>query len=292
MSRPALAVLLALAAGPAWGQTDKFSAQRDKEESFAHAREEFWQKVGVPYSPTGPGAEQSAVPLDRLDLSQVPAWPDRAALDSAFAGLRDARPLRHPQDFARRLTWLYPDDGCFARAALMADLAQARSLPRPRKLFVFGELEARTPNTPQGTVSWWYHVAPIVSVGGAAFVLDPALEPARALGLQEWVERMQLRSRALRVAVCGEHAYTPDSPCRGAAPGTDSIAGKNMNEYLPREWARVEALGMKPALVLGDSPPWAVAAAPGRSVLPSPGSGAALEGRMKELATGLQGSTP
>lgn len=292
MSRPALAVFLLLAAAPAGAQTDKFSAQRDKAESFAHAREEFWQKVkGGRYSPVGTGAVQVAVPLDRLDLSQLPSWPD-SALASGFAGLRDARPLRHPDDFARRLTWLYPDDGCFARAALMADLAEDLRLPRPRKVFVFGELEVKTPNSPQGSVSWWYHVAPIVSAGGAAYVLDPAIEPERALRLQEWVERMQLRSRALTLSICSEHAYTPDSPCRDAPPDTDSIAGKNMNLYLPREWERVQTLGMNPNVVLGDSPPWAVAAAPRGGALPATGASERIRGRLRELSDRLQESTP
>jgi hypothetical protein len=298
MTRPVLAILLALAALPAAAaqppgeDPDKYSAAREKTESFAHARDEFWQKVrGTPYSPAADsGPLQAAVPLDRLDLSRVPSWPDAAALEGAFAGVRDERRFQHPRGFARRLTWLYPDDGCFARAALMADMAEEQKLPRPRKVFIFGELEVRTANAPGGTVSWWYHVAPIVSVGGRAYVLDPAIEPRRPLPLEEWAASMQLRSRELKLAVCSEHAYTPSSPCL-AERGADSIAGKNINEYLPREWERVRALGGDPAALLGDSPPWPMAAAPVRSTLPGAQSERVGHG-LRELSDRLQGSAP
>ena len=72
--------------------------------------------------------------------------PGRAAV---VAQLREARFVfgRDQPEFARRSSWLYPDDGCFARAALAADNLARWSFAPVAKIFVFGDLDVRTGQT-------------------------------------------------------------------------------------------------------------------------------------------------
>lgn len=73
-----------------------------------------------------------------------------SAQSEGFRSLRDARWLTMPgmRDFKRRSSWLYPDDGCFARAALGGQKLESWDYPRPKKLFIFGDLEVKTANSP------------------------------------------------------------------------------------------------------------------------------------------------
>lgn len=74
------------------------------------------------------------------------------------------------------ITFLFPDDGCYARAHEMCRLIGAS---KTGKVWVYGKLVAKTRNHPSCQVEWKYHVAPTVSVksGSTAtsYVLDPSL---------------------------------------------------------------------------------------------------------------------
>src|SRR5690606_38024642 len=60
-------------------------------------------------------------------------------LQKAFSYVRDLRFLSdNVNNLMRRSTWLYPDDGCFARSAMM--VGQLASQVQLAKIFVFGEL--------------------------------------------------------------------------------------------------------------------------------------------------------
>lgn len=183
------------------------------------------------------------------DWSRIPALTEDE-LKSAFTRVRDERMLLDSQGRARRLTWLYPDDGCFARAEMMVSRFDKAV---PAKIFAFGNLVASTKNHPSGSISWWYHVAPIVKVGNKYYVLDPSIEVRRPLSAQEWVGAMQ-DSKA-QIAICGAHAYDPDSAC-DAGTGSQLTAEKDLSRFLPAEWDRLVELNRNPARELGDSPPW------------------------------------
>ena len=57
-------------------------------------------------------------PFNQVDLTQTPNWSDEISLQENFRKIRDLRFVNQGKNFLRRLSWLYPDDGCFARADL------------------------------------------------------------------------------------------------------------------------------------------------------------------------------
>jgi hypothetical protein len=77
------------------------------------------------------------------------------------------------------IPFLYPDDGCWARAHEMCRLMIAAGA-RPRKVWIDGNLHADTKNNPQCFVDWGWHVAPTICVRHRPFraeymVIDPSL---------------------------------------------------------------------------------------------------------------------
>jgi hypothetical protein len=76
------------------------------------------------------------------------------------------------------LPFLYPDDGCWARAHQMSRLMSDDGAT-PCKAWLYGRLSVDTRNNPDCRVAWHYHVAPVVLVdtyGRVAYqVIDPAL---------------------------------------------------------------------------------------------------------------------
>jgi hypothetical protein len=78
------------------------------------------------------------------------------------------------------IPFLYPDDGCWARAHEMCRLMINLGL-RPRKVWIQGWLRVDTKNNPNCFVRWGWHVAPTLCVRGPSLfqsqrmVIDPAL---------------------------------------------------------------------------------------------------------------------
>ena len=198
-------------------------------------------------------------PLASADLSLAVAW-DPSQVSAGFALARDTRsiPSTTNPSFPRRPSFLYPDDGCFVRAEYMAyELAQA-GYPRPAKIFVFGQLSVQTANSPTGSVSWWYHVAPIISVAGQLLVIDPSIEPTQPLALTDWIGR-QTTVDGAQVSLCNPFAYTPDGRCSPNAlddQDAHDSAMSSQDTYLDQEWQRQLDLSRDPNQVLGDHPPW------------------------------------
>ncbi len=85
----------------------------------------------------------------------------------------------------------YPEDGCFARAHLMAKILEDEGV-FSEKMYLKGKLRVATPKSPKGWVAWKYHVAPVIRVmtehGLEHWVIDPAIAD-RPLTESEWVER-------------------------------------------------------------------------------------------------------
>lgn len=80
------------------------------------------------------------------------------------------------------ITFLYPDDGCYARAHEMCRLMLAEG-EVPGKIWIYADsdtnLHVETSNNPSCSVNWWYHVAPTLLVttagGDVTKVIDPSL---------------------------------------------------------------------------------------------------------------------
>lgn len=243
------------------GQSYK-SAYRNENESFEHG----WARLEKNYKKYlsnkrrvwDKNAQEMAVHLSQLDSSKVTRWDDEIKLKEVFKYIRDFRFIDdpdHPSDL-RRITWLFPDDGCYARAALAMDLVRNSGLALPKKVYIFGNLRVKTPNMPAGKTGWIYHVAPIVSVNKVNYVLDPALEPRRPLTLSEWMYKMVKNEKDARIAICSENTYIPGQSCLNSTAEDGASAYADQTEYLPEEWNNLIKMNRDPAKELRDFPPW------------------------------------
>jgi Glutaminase len=73
------------------------------------------------------------------------------------------------------IPFLYPDDGCYARAHEMYHMLGERV---SGKTWLYGNLQIRTPNKPGCKQSWVYHVAPFVRVQRGASTIQTVIDPA------------------------------------------------------------------------------------------------------------------
>jgi hypothetical protein len=194
----------------------------------------------------------------RLDLRKAPEFHHRYPLKKAFTDIRDLRFIEDSQvpDFLRRISWQFPDDGCFARAEMATRLLEKMGYPSPAKIFVFGELQTKTHNHPAGAVYWWYHVVPGYRVGRDLAVFDPAIRADAPMPLTEWVKKMGGDVTSFEFAICDGATYAPFSGCDGSQAQDLDTTLDDQRIFLNDEWERALELGRDPVLVLGDQPPW------------------------------------
>lgn len=232
------------------------SAKREPGVSF-RAYEARARTFGRSQMPTEKSAVDSAQPFGKAKLPTANKWENETLMLERFRSFRDLRFLQDDTHaMKRRSTWLYPDDGCFARAALAVMNLKAAKVPVPSKVFVFGDLQVSTKNAEGGSVTWWYHVAPLVEVAGVKYVLDPAIEPSRPLKLDEWLATMSTTPQNLEVAICNSGTYTPYDSCGRVTDGVEEEAKNDQPMFLESEWSRLESLHRDPTRELGDDPPW------------------------------------
>jgi hypothetical protein len=207
---------------------------------------------------------QSAVSVANADFAKVPAWSD-VQIHAQFRLVRTARFLYGNDhiNFARRISWLYPDKGAEDRAELLAstvDVVCGASPCRPYKLFVFNkDASVRLKATIDSRViEWDWHVAPVVksATSGEVFVLDPTLEQKRPLLWLEWLLKMVPSLDAVVITVADSNAYDPDSLVVGGTSQRNLALQRMRTAWLPAEWEYQLSLGHEPDLVLGPSPPW------------------------------------
>jgi hypothetical protein len=201
-----------------------------------------------------------AARMGTASLPKATEWENETVMGQRFDYLRDLRFMTVPAkpNFLRRSSWMYPDDGCFARAALAVRnlLRWSAVIAAPKKVFAFGNLTVKTANAPNGSVSWWYHVAPLVEISGQKYVLDPALEPNKPLKLEDWLALMSDQPQDLEVSVCESGSYTPGDDCTAVSDGVEAGAEQDQVYYLDQEWQRLLELQRQPEQELGDFPPW------------------------------------
>ncbi len=260
MFKAGLWLFLVLFTGGAFAQVPPTidSAKREKSEDYRvyKYRAKWLAEQSEQPAPYRTPLDEATTRLE--NLPRATRWPSMNVLNEAFARFRDYRFLTDSErpNFLRRSTWLFPDDGCYARASLANRNLKNWNYPVPKKVFVFGNLLVETPNSPLGEVSWWYHVAPIVEVHGRKYVMDPAIEPRRPLTLQAWLKRMHQRPGRVEVAICASGTYTPNDSCERETDGVEEVAETVQKFFLADEWYRVLDLGRNPEQELGDSPPW------------------------------------
>lgn len=205
----------------------------------------------------GATAQDAMRPFAEIDLNSVKVWNSKASIQSVFESVRDERMVQMPDEpkFPRRLSWLYPDDGCFARADLERKKLESNGFPSTQKILITGDLSVKTANAPGGFVTWWWHISDVVRVGNEVFVLDPAIEPTRPLPVREWIATMVANPDTAQVAICSPYTYSINSDC-GELVDQSASALTDQFYYLDYEWTRQIELGRDPKLVLGEQPPW------------------------------------
>lgn len=244
---------------------ERFSAIRLPNQDWKQAAKEGLEASGLPhtlgfYGRTALDAAQAADTVDYKaryqDLGLGAFTADQVS--SLFARGRDERFLFWSTDpsFLRRSTWLYPDDGCFARAALFVQNALSWAYPSAGKIFVFGNLRVQSEYSPSGSVTWWYHVAPLVYDGQEMFVMDPALDSSGPLPVRDWLGKMTQDISTIQTSVCNTHSYGPYSSCNSSLEETDRDAERDQKQYLDAEWSRLIDVSKDPNQELGDFPPW------------------------------------
>ncbi len=250
-----LFLLAALATLPAHALDDVHSAKRLPGETSAQAEARYWTQLGGQVVRDG-SAASSKKPFAELDTSAVPRY---AYVPELFRDLRDERYLSEKSnpDFKRRLSWLYPHDGCWVRAALMKQLAHEWQQDQPFKLFIFGNLKVKTANAAGGSVSWWYHVIPVIrDTAGELWAIDPAIEPTRPLPIKEWIVTMVPKVEDAQFSLCAPNTYSPSSACLEPKSDEDQLAKLQIESFLTLEWRNLISLDRDPEQELGDSPPW------------------------------------
>lgn len=203
-------------------------------------------------------AEHLRKPMSKVDFSETPELSSYDELVGIFNFIRDTRFLQteNPK-FPRRLTWLYPDDGCYARAEVSTIEIASKAVALPKKVFAFGNLRARTNNSSSGFVSWWYHVAISYRVGAQAYILDPAIEAERPLTIEEWNNAIRGNSSyEVQYSICSAHTYDPTDGCSTPTQQSQEQIFGDQKSFLRREWSRLLQLHRKPEVELGENPPW------------------------------------
>ena len=246
-----LAIVLAF---PALAMDDVHSAKRLPGETVAQAEARYWSQLD--HVKREGSAASSKVKFDELNLLPVPKY---AYIPELFNDLRDERFLeaKSKPDFKRRLSWLYPHDGCWIRAAIMKQLSYEWKQDQPFKLFIFGNLNVKTQNAVGGSVSWWYHVIPVLRDSeGALWAIDPAIEPKKPLPIQEWILTMVPKVEDAQFALCSPDTYSPSSSCQTPKSDDDKNAKQQIESYLGLEWSNLVSLNRNPEEELGNNPPW------------------------------------
>jgi hypothetical protein len=183
---------------------------------------------------------KSAVLYDKFEAPKMRSWAP-AKLQARFEEIRDFRFFEDGDKF-RKVSWKYPDDGCYSRASI-GNLYSFRALhPLPHKVFAFGSLRVKTNNSPRGVVGWWYHVAPIIEVGTDKYVLDPSINYERPLLLSEWLDKMGKKEK-MKVAICDSGTYSPSDSCSKKTDGLELRAQRAQQHYLDKEYERLKRLG-------------------------------------------------
>jgi hypothetical protein len=120
------------------------------------------------------------------------------------------------------IPFVYPDDGCDARAHRMCELMATEHNVRAAKVWLYAKkppLKVPTCNSVDCQVLWDYHVAPVVKVQvgstTAPHVIDPSVGPARPLMVSEWIDEVNGPSNDPTI-----HAFTSSAAYERPLGGT------------------------------------------------------------------------
>lgn len=219
------------------------------EEALSQQMDLWGESVLAPESDLPEGIIPNLVTPNAID--GIPEWPyGLAALNTFVSQVRHVRIYSNPNpgDYKRKAPWLYPIDGCYAKAAHVAAQASARGYARPGKVFAFGRLRYDSPYSRRGRVWWSYHVAAAYHIGPTVYVIDPMINGSAAMTLNQWLGQISNNPSSVRVKLCDANAYSPSSRCRGSN-GNGAYLG-HIRYVLQREYSNLKNLGLSPSKLL------------------------------------------
>lgn len=202
--------------------------------------------------------QDRAVQIENLDISKVSEVQNLETLFEYFQYLRDTKffaqegkPIHN-----RRISWLYPDDGCFTRAMMMAHHIFALKKIEAKKIYAFGNLRAHSDYGLDGIVRWWYHVAISFKVDNQLYVFDPSVDFNKPLTVLEWKKNITDDDDSISFSICSADTYGPDDSCDSPTKFPTDSFKQSQFLYLDYEWTRLLHLKLVPQDLLGENPPW------------------------------------
>jgi hypothetical protein len=250
-------VFLVVSQGISVSHADLISPYATKKQKQDHLKEydDGQNSSFIDIASVGPSAYGQRVSLDALDFQSIPEWSSYEQIQLAFFLARDTRLFQDPsvQNFARRITWLYPFDGCFTRAGLSSRLLDQLGFPDVSLVYVFGDLYY-----PAIATAWWYHVAPAVRIGEEIYVFDQAMNPAGPLLYAEWLSKFVRSDKDLKGSICAEAAWGPTLDCTHQDFQEGKVSNKSLDEWNKNDWMPAERVYLKDKAEswLGENPPW------------------------------------
>lgn len=230
------------------------SAKRDHRHDFTHYESSYRKLIKNKLLQTPMGLAKLYNPNS---VPSAVSWRSVELMQQRFQKIRDDRFLiwRRRQDFPRRISWLYPTDGCWIRAVLFNRGAFRLFAPLPNTIYAFGNLSVKTEYHRNGRASWWFHVASMVEVNKQKYVMDPMVNLKRPMLLEEWLKSMGDPSK-IKIAVCKSGTFSPLDNCEKETNGMEIDASYYQQHYLDLEWDNLKGLGKNPEKELGNEPPW------------------------------------
>ncbi len=165
-------------------------------------------------------------PSDPLDLNS--SEPGQSTVTAIQVTLEDAQAMFDNMAVESNIAFNYPIDGCYARAHIMIERLQEKYNVTPRKIWAFGRLSVDT-DTPYGTVTWRYHVAPVIDVTNSdgsttTYVIDPSIASG-PVTVEKWLEIMHAPEADTQITELGQPPTNPSTgqPFDGSDfwPGSD-----------------------------------------------------------------------
>lgn len=178
-----------------------------------------------------------------LRTSDLPSW-ERSQYKERFRTLRDREFLEY-EGKKRRIPWLFVRDGCHMRATHFNEEADRLGYIKPKKIFIFGELEMKGNIIPNGSVEPWFHAAPIINVEGEPIILDPSVNFSGPLTLSTWIERIVKKNGKVIFSICDTDAYLPTSKCYNPPPLDRALLERETELFLKFESNILNYLGLE-----------------------------------------------
>ncbi len=197
-------------------------------------------------------ANDGIVQISATSPNVMPTWPLPIEQLTAFA--TEAAQIRmhdnpNPGNFLRRGPWLYPANGCYAKAAHVSYLAKQKRLPQPGKIYAYGNLEFDSPYAKNGRrVYWRYHMAAAYIFNGQVLVVDPGMS-ATPITQEEWFRLISPTPQTIRAKYCDVRNYSPLATCVGGSGNGANLS--HVRGILRDEWRNLLRLGFNPQSLLG-----------------------------------------